>query len=129
MIYLKSSYKLHQCWHILPKPVALQLPWLEFLVVVLLIIPRWRLKGLYCSLVLMFAFMVYILALLAFSNHLPCSCGGIIELLSCKQHILFNMIFIVMAIVEIVLEKNQTRDRKGQWGPTSTQTSARFEKI
>lgn len=111
------------------KPVAIPFPWIEFFVVLLLLIPRWRYKGLFASMLLMIVFTTYILALLAFRDHLPYSCGGVIELLSWKQHIFFNIVFISIAIVAIVRENNLTRDRKGQWGPTSTQTSARFEGI
>jgi uncharacterized membrane protein YphA (DoxX/SURF4 family) len=60
------------------KPVALLLPWIEFAIVLLLVIPRWRLKGLYSSLALMIVFTVYIIALFSFSKEMPCSCGGII---------------------------------------------------
>src|SRR6185295_13150282 len=57
-------------------PVAWGLPWLEFAITALLIIPRWRLKGLYASLVLMIAFTCYVASLLLFDKDLPCSCGG-----------------------------------------------------
>jgi uncharacterized membrane protein YphA (DoxX/SURF4 family) len=87
------------------KPVSLLLPWAEFIVVLLLVIPRWRLKGLYTSLILMTLFLGYIIAILSFSDQLPCSCGGIIQAMSWKQHVMFNSLFIGLAIWAIVLEK------------------------
>src|ERR1044072_9048822 len=60
------------------KLIAIGLPWTEIFVTVLLIVPKWRLKGFYASLFLMTAFTIYIAATLAFSDHIPCSCGGII---------------------------------------------------
>lgn len=86
-------------------PVAAGLPVIEFLVVILLIVPRWRLKGLYISLGLMIVFTIYILAIFGFSKELPCSCGGLIQELSWPQHLFLNVIFIIMALAGIVFSK------------------------
>src|SRR5690349_3095795 len=48
--------------------IAWALPLTEFLVTILLIIPRWRLKGLYASLFLMVAFTLYIGAIMTFNK-------------------------------------------------------------
>src|SRR5689334_16631231 len=53
-------------------PVAFILPWLEFAVIVLMMIPKWRLKGLYASLVLMIGFTGYVIGILLFNEKLPC---------------------------------------------------------
>ncbi|MBO9204612.1 MULTISPECIES: MauE/DoxX family redox-associated membrane protein [Niastella] len=93
------------------KTIAILLPILEFLVVLMLAIPRWRLKGLYTTLALMIIFTCYITILLTTSDHLPCSCGGIIGLLSWKQHLIFNGLFILLDIWAIRLmlkEKNES---------------------
>ena len=91
------------------KPIAPFMAWAlpitEFLVSLLLFIPRLRLKGLYASLVLMAAFTLYIIAIMIFNKELPCSCGGIIELLSWRGHLVFNSVFIVLAFTGILLEK------------------------
>ena len=92
--------------------IAWSLPAVEILVGILLIVPRWRLKGLYLSLGLLLAFLVYIIVMMATSDHLPCSCGGLLEQLSWKGHIIFNSIFAVMAAVAISMEKGITRGRK-----------------
>lgn len=93
------------------KPIAWSLPWIEFLIVVLLIVPRWRLKGLVSSLILMTVFTIYILAILAFNKNIPCSCGGIIEELSWGQHIIFNTLFILLAVVGIRFQKKVIKDK------------------
>jgi uncharacterized membrane protein YphA (DoxX/SURF4 family) len=87
------------------RSVAASLPWLEFLVVLLLVVPRWRLKGFYASLVLMILFTIYIIGMLAFDKNLPCSCGGVIELLSWKGHVIFNSVFMILSVIGIYLEK------------------------
>jgi len=89
--------------------IAWSLPLTEFLVSLLLIIPRWRLKGLYASLILMIAFTAYIGAIMIFNKELPCSCGGIISLLSWKGHLVFNSLFILLAFIGVRLER-QIRD-------------------
>lgn len=92
------------------QPVAASLAWLlpltELAVCLALFIPKYRLQGLYSSLVLMVLFTVYILFILSFNNKLPCSCGGVIELLSWKAHILFNVVFIALAIIGILQKKS-----------------------
>lgn len=97
------------------KLIAIGLPWTEILVTVLLVVPRWRLKGFYASLFLMTAFTIYIAATLAFSDHIPCSCGGIISEMSWTQHLIFNTIFIGLAITGIVLTRKISKHQKLQW--------------
>src|SRR5260370_39077030 len=71
------------------KPFARWLVWLlplsEFSAAILLFVPRWRLKGLYAAETLMALFTGYIIAILTFSEHLPCSCGGVLQSLSWKN--------------------------------------------
>jgi hypothetical protein len=97
------------------KPIAILLPAVEFIVVVLLTIPRWRLKGLYTSLALLIAFTTYIIAMFVVSPEMPCSCGGIIELLSWKQHIVFNTVFILFNIFAIILFRREKKELEKGW--------------
>lgn len=96
------------------KPIAWGLPWVEFLVTVLLVIPRWRLKGLMASAALMFLFTGYIILILLFNKEIPCSCGGVIEQLSWGQHIVFNAVFIGLAITAIRFQKRLKKDNSKQ---------------
>jgi uncharacterized membrane protein YphA (DoxX/SURF4 family) len=95
--------------------VAVTIPLLEFIIVIMLVIPRWRLKGFYAAALLMTAFTVYVIALLSFSDKLPCSCGGIIAQLSWKQHLVFNVTFIGLAIIGIILQKRQRKESQPPW--------------
>jgi uncharacterized membrane protein YphA (DoxX/SURF4 family) len=97
------------------KPVALLLPWLEFAIVLMLIIPRWRLKGLYASFILMTLFTIYIIALFSISTEMPCSCGGIMEELSWQQHIAFNIGFVLLNAWCIYLLKKEKDEIKKDW--------------
>lgn len=92
------------------KTIAILLPVVEFLVVLMLAVPRWRLKGLYTTLFLMSVFTVYIIVLIATSDNLPCSCGGIIEQLSWQQHIVFNVIFIGLDVLAIRLSLQRRKE-------------------
>ena len=71
--------------------VAWLLPLLELVTATLLFFPKWRLHGLYAACSLMVIFSVYISALFMVDDQLPCSCGGIIDLLSWKQHLILNI--------------------------------------
>jgi hypothetical protein len=101
------------------KPVALLLPWLEFVLVLMLVIPRWRLKGLYACLGMMVLFTAYIIALFSISKEMPCSCGGIIELLSWQQHIVFNCVFIGLNLWAIALLKKEKKVQLKEWNEES----------
>ena len=92
------------------KPFAAWIAWIlplsEFVVALLLFIPRTRSKGLNGSLALMILFTGYIVAILLLDDHVPCSCGGIIELLSWKGHLVFNGICIGLAGTAIYLQRS-----------------------
>ncbi len=91
------------------KPVALLLPWVEFAIVLMLIIPRWRLKGLFASLALMTMFTAYIIILFSISTEMPCSCGGIMEELSWQQHLVFNSAFILLDLWALILLRKEKK--------------------
>lgn len=92
--------------------IAASLPFLEFLVVILLLVPRWRLKGFFAAFALMSLFTIYIIGLFLFDKEMPCSCGGIISLLSWEQHIFLNCFFIALAGAAISMEKKIKNNQK-----------------
>ena len=98
------------------EPVAPFITWavplIEILLSIILFIPQWRLKGLYTSLALMIAFTIYIGAIMTFNKELPCSCGGIISLLSWGGHLVFNSVFILLAFIGVRLERQIRRALK-----------------
>lgn len=89
--------------------MAWALPVAEFAVSLMLIIPRWRMKGLYASTFLMIAFTIYVAAIITFDEKLPCSCGGIISLLSWRDHLIFNSAFIVLGFMGVKMERQLRR--------------------
>lgn len=96
-------------------PVAITLPIVEFAIVLMLTIPRWRLKGLYASFVIMTLFTVYIIAMFIVAPEMPCSCGGIIELLSWQGHLIFNGVFVLMNGWSIYLQKKCKKEIDKDW--------------
>src|SRR5690606_38132713 len=83
--------------------VSVLVPGVEILLAGLLIIPRYRLFALMGCFGLMVMFTAYIIIILNFSDYIPCSCGGVLENLSWTQHLIFNIVFIGLAAVAILL--------------------------
>jgi hypothetical protein len=77
-------------------------PLLEITIAFLLSFERLRVTGLYASFSLMVMFTAYIIAILNFSEFIPCSCGGVLQHMSWKTHLAFNISFILLAILAIL---------------------------
>ncbi|MDX1767158.1 MAG: hypothetical protein R3294_03840 [Arenibacter troitsensis] len=77
------------------------LPLLELAVALLLIWKKTRLIGFYGVLGLMLLFTGYTVAIVFFAPYRPCSCGGIISLLSWEQHLALNAILLLLALLAI----------------------------
>ena len=90
--------------------VAWIVPSIEIILAVILIFPRFRKFALYACYTLMVMFTVYIVIILNFSDFIPCSCGGVLEKLGWTEHLIFNIAFVVMAFIGVMLltpEKNK----------------------
>jgi uncharacterized membrane protein YphA (DoxX/SURF4 family) len=87
--------------------IVIVLPIIEIIVAVLLFLPRTRKIGLYACLCLMVAFTGYIIYILNYNKELPCTCGGILQALSWKQHLLLNCTLIVLSLTGVLLERRQ----------------------
>lgn len=83
--------------------VAWLIPAVEIIVAAMLTVLRFRLLGLFASFGLMVMFTAYIVVITQFSEYVPCSCGGVLEKMSWNEHLVFNLAFVVMAGVAIVL--------------------------
>lgn len=81
--------------------VAVAVPVLELVLAGVLAIPLWRFIGLLGSYMLMTMFTVYIYLILNYSAFIPCSCGGILEKMNWNQHLLFNIVFMVLAVLAL----------------------------
>ncbi|PKB18056.1 MauE/DoxX family redox-associated membrane protein [Flavobacterium sp. 5] len=76
---------------------------LELVIAVLLAVPIFRYYTLHAAVSLMVLFTTYIIIILNFSSFVPCSCGGILEKLGWKEHLIFNTSFVVLGIIAIIL--------------------------
>lgn len=81
--------------------ISWAVPTLEIVIALLIAIPRTRLKGLYAALGLMIVFTMYVAGIVFISPYAPCSCGGIITLLTWQEHLLFSIGMIVLALLAI----------------------------
>ncbi|HVU53657.1 MAG TPA: MauE/DoxX family redox-associated membrane protein [Puia sp.] len=82
--------------------MAWVVPGVEVAVAVLLLTGRIRLLGFSAALGLMLLFTVYLALMLGSDRHLPCSCGGVISWMTWKQHLVFNLFFIGVALAGLV---------------------------
>lgn len=94
--------------------ITILVPVSEFIIASLLLIPKFRFIGLFTSYFLMVLFTAYIYIILNYSAFVPCSCGGILEKMTWNQHLIFNIIFIFLAVFAILFttEYSQLFKRK-----------------
>ena len=85
---------------------ALTLPIFELLLAVLMIVKHTRVAGLVVSLVTLCILIAYLSISLLTNSDLPCHCGGVINSLSWKQHIFFNLFFIVVATFGLYTQRS-----------------------
>lgn len=91
------------------KPVSWVVPITELVIAGMLIFSRFRLVGMYAAFTMMVMFTVYIIVILTYAQHVPCSCGGILEDMGWTEHLIFNIGFLLLSIVGIVfLNKKET---------------------
>lgn len=104
--------------------VAWMIPVIEIVISLLLAFSRTRLLALYTSFSLMLMFTAYIMTIIKFSDNIPCSCGGVLQNMSWNQHLVFNLGFVVLTLVAIVVHPRYTLDKPG----TSKQIKNAFKK-
>ena len=85
--------------------LAAVIPAVELIIVLLLIIPETQKSGLATATGLLIVFTGYLVFMVFTDPHLPCSCSGVIQQLSWKQHIVFNAFFIGLRITGIYFEQ------------------------
>jgi hypothetical protein len=90
--------------------IAWLIPTVELTIAAALTVKNIRLYGLYASLFLLFIFTFYIGGMLLSGIHLPCSCGGIIQGFGWGQHLLFNLFFMALSVIGIILWWKQKQD-------------------
>jgi len=85
---------------------------LEFSIALLLAFPPLRTAGLYMAFTLMVLFTSYIYLILNYSAFVPCSCGGILEHMGWKEHLIFNIVFVILAAVAILFPSTSMHIRR-----------------
>lgn len=83
--------------------VSYTVPAVEFIIAFMLLTVRLRYAGMHAAFSLMVMFTAYIFIMLHFSPFVPCSCGGVLEKLSWNQHLIFNIVFVVLMLIAILL--------------------------
>lgn len=83
--------------------IAWLVPGIEVAISILLLFERFRTLALYAAFTVMVMFTAYIYIILKFSDFVPCSCGGVLEKFSWTQHLIFNLVFILLSGVAIFL--------------------------
>lgn len=94
------------------------LPIAEVSTTFLLMTDKWRIAGLEASVFLMAIFTGYILLVLTgIFERIPCSCGGVLNSLGWGEHLVFNVVFLGMAVFGVWMEKGKwVKDEGGRVG-------------
>lgn len=91
-------------------PIAYLVPGIEIFIVLALVVKRTQYMALYASFSLMVIFSTYIVAILKFSSYVPCSCGGILQNMTWTEHFWFNISFIALGAIAVLLYQDTTKD-------------------
>lgn len=82
----------------------------EFCIALFLFIPKTRFAALLSSFGLMIIFTAYIIVILNYSSFVPCSCGGILEDMDWKEHLIFNIVFSILGVIAcLTASRNKSR--------------------
>jgi len=84
------------------------IPGLEIAISIALLFEYTRLLALYASLILMTLFTIYTsIILLHFFPYIPCSCGGVIQKLTWRQHLGLNLFFVALSVLGIIQQRSK----------------------
>ncbi|MFG6686746.1 MauE/DoxX family redox-associated membrane protein [Mariniflexile sp. HNIBRBA6329] len=89
--------------------IAWMVPIVELFITGLFLFPKTMLLAFYSSLALMTLFTSYIFLVLNFSDSIPCACGGVISNLGWKAHFVFNIVFIILAFIGIIITRKRNK--------------------
>lgn len=90
-------------------PLSILLPALELTICGLLMFDKTRMMGLYASLILMVVFTLYVAFIITIVKKTPCSCGGLIRDLTWRQHLVFNIVFTMLAGIAVWLKRRMPK--------------------
>ncbi|WP_118196895.1 MauE/DoxX family redox-associated membrane protein [Albibacterium indicum] len=88
------------------------LPLVELVAATMLMFAQTRKSGLLLSSFLMLGFTVYVaLAVIGYWEDIPCSCGGVLNRLGWKDHLWFNLFFLMTAALGLAAERHSKRSK------------------
>lgn len=91
-------------------PTAYFIPSIEIIIAIGLMVKKSQYLSLYAAFSLMVIFSTYIMAILKFGSYIPCSCGGILQDMTWTQHFWFNVAFVLLGAVAILIYQNREKD-------------------
>ncbi|CAL1519154.1 MauE/DoxX family redox-associated membrane protein [Chitinophaga sp. MM2321] len=95
------------------------IPGAELIIAGLILFKNTRQIGFIGAIAIMALFTIYVAYVLTLPDiDRPCSCGGIIRSLTWQQHIIFNLVFLLLAIVGYLL--NRKPSDTTNWMPINT---------
>lgn len=83
--------------------LSILVPATELIICGLLVVDKTRGIGFTASVILMGLFTVYVAFVIFSLKKQPCSCGGIIRNLSWPNHLIFNIVFFLIAVTGTIL--------------------------
>ena len=87
--------------------ISLTVPVIELAIAAALLLSNYRYIGLFAGFGLMVMFTAYIYIILNYSEFVPCSCGGILEKMGWKEHLVFNIAFVALAAIAVLVYPQQ----------------------
>lgn len=89
--------------------VSFSVPFLELLISLLLVFPKTRSVGLITFFGMIASFTFYIFFILNYASFIPCSCGGILDDLGWREHLFFNLVFLVLSGSSFLMVSKNTK--------------------
>ncbi len=85
-------------------------PAMEIILSLFLVFSKHKFWSLLAAYNLMVMFTVYIYIILNFASFVPCSCGGILEKMGWTEHLVFNLGFVVLALIAIFMNNKESNN-------------------
>jgi uncharacterized membrane protein YphA (DoxX/SURF4 family) len=94
--------------------LAWLVPAAELIIAISLLIPAYRKTGFCLSFLLMLSFTLYVYYVLNFVYEVPCACGGVLSRMGWKEHLVFNIIYTLIALAGILLSQKYSSAQKNR---------------
>lgn len=81
------------------------IPLFETGIIVLLLLPKYRYHGFLATAAIMLSFTAYVFYILNYRKDIPCSCGGLLEKMSWRQHLIVNSFFFLLSLMALTITR------------------------